>query len=311
MKLAPIRNDFQREKVMETLLQHLDNKKEIAPLIRRTTRNQLRKLHPVFTRNLRLTTASTANRQSLVRARDQVINRLSMLVRHFRNSLTWRAERMNQGPGILRMYLPIGDIKPNLTIPRDVLKLAEFLVEGEAQAVDRGYPPMQNPSAAELSTLIPEAKITILAVETGDLDQAEAQEALRTGRIEADQLLRTIARQIQMELDDKPESYTRRLLRRLGYQFIGTEPGNQEAAVSEVRQEEPGDALEIEPDNRLFSSGEPEEPGTPNEQDIIWSERTKPPDRTRCAIQIGPPWERACGKNELQTETLRARHHRV
>ncbi|MDJ0840775.1 MAG: hypothetical protein QNK37_29960, partial [Acidobacteriota bacterium] len=63
MSTAPIRNDFQREKVMETILQTLESKRDINALIRGSTRRKLRKLHPDFRRTWRVVTAATAARQ--------------------------------------------------------------------------------------------------------------------------------------------------------------------------------------------------------------------------------------------------------
>ncbi|MDJ0835877.1 MAG: hypothetical protein QNK37_05125 [Acidobacteriota bacterium] len=240
MSTAPIRNDYQRERVMETILQTIEAKQDIKTLIRGSTRKKLRKLHPDFRRAFRTVTGATADRQNLVQTRDNLVSELDMFVRHFRNSLSWRTDRMNHGRMIMRIYLPMGDIRPNLTVPRDVVKLAEFLVEGEDIATAQGFPPMSNPSAAELSALIPAAKSAVLAVETADLNHMEAQEDLRIYRAEADTLLRTIAKEIQIELSDKPDSYVRRILRRLGYSFTTPDQVKEEAAdPSETRDEEP------------------------------------------------------------------------
>ena len=223
MSLEPIRNDFAREEVMETLLQHTAANKDLAVLIRKKTLRDLKKLHPSFRDNWRVVTATTASRQNLVKTREDLLLKLEQVARHFRNCLIWRTERMKHGPAILRMYLPMGGMQPNMSVPRDVVKLAEFLVEGEEVAVAMGYPPMTNPSAADIVAWLPDTKAAVLAVEIADLNQAEAQENLRTDRMEADSLLRTIARQIQMELDGKSESHTRRVMRRLGYRFTTPE----------------------------------------------------------------------------------------
>ncbi|MDJ0835568.1 MAG: hypothetical protein QNK37_03570 [Acidobacteriota bacterium] len=284
MSTAPVRNDFQREKVMETILQTLESKRDINDLIRGSTRRKLRKLHPDFRRTWRVVTAATAARQNLVQTRDKLVSELDMFVRHFRNSLSWRTERLKHGNMIMRFYLPTGDIRPNLTVPRDVVKLAEFLVEGEEIATSQGYPPMSNPSAAELSALIPAAKSAVLAVETADLNHMEAQEDLRIYRSEADTLLRTIAKEIQIELSDKPDSYVRRILRRLGYKFTTPDTAKEEA-------EKPQETKEKEPE---ITSNVPIPTPAESKQTTIPKEAPPPIDKTDNPIIRGRPPERNC-----------------
>ncbi|MDJ0842453.1 MAG: hypothetical protein QNK37_38480 [Acidobacteriota bacterium] len=277
MSTAPIRNDFQREKVMETILQTIESKRDINALIRGSTRNKLRRLHPNFHRTWRGVTGATAARQNLVQTRDELVSELDMFVRHFRNCLNWRAERMDHGRMIMRLYLPMGDMRPNPTVPRDVVKLAEFLVEGEEIATAQGYPPMTNPTAAELAERIQPAKSAVLAVETADLDHMEAQEDLRVYRAEADILLRTIAREIQIELSDKPAGHVRRILRRLGYSFTT-------AVETPVVEEETPEQSEPQAVNAAQDLTEPEPTGVIHRADPVM-----PKDNQHAATKGGAP----------------------
>ncbi|MDJ0842243.1 MAG: hypothetical protein QNK37_37425 [Acidobacteriota bacterium] len=284
MSTIPIRNDYQRERVMETILQTIESKRDIRNLIRGATRKKLSKLHPDFRRAWRTVTGATAERQNLVQTRDELVGELDMFVRHFRNCLNWRTDRMNHGRMIMRTYLPMGDIRPNLTVPRDMVKLAEFLVEGEKIATAQGFPPMTNPSAAELAERIQPAKSAVLAVETADLNHMEAQEDLRVYRAEADTLLRTIAREIQIELGDKPESYVRRILRRLGYKFTTPDEASEKAEKPQkTKEKEPG----ITPNVPIPTPAE-------SKQTTIPKEAPPPTDTTDNPTIRGRPSERNC-----------------
>nr|MDJ0840891.1 hypothetical protein [Acidobacteriota bacterium] len=120
------------------------------------------------------------------------------------------------------------------------------------------------------------AKSAVLAVETADLNHMEAQEDLRVYRAEADVLLRTIAKEIQIELSEKPESYIRRILRRLGYTVttaVETPVAREALETSEPRAVETPEPRAVGVSSNL---PEPQLPGVIHRADPVMPKDNRP-----------------------------------
>ncbi len=219
MTINIITNDFQREKIAEAVLDNIAAKAELTDLVRPNLVTRLTDTLPLFRTAWRDCTAAEGRREGQIVARDELVGSLDQVIRHFWSSLDQRSRRMKHSSQVMRFYRPSGPKRPDLTVNRDVVKLGEFLIEGDALAVAAGYPAMTNPDIAEVQQYLADAKAATLAVEQADLEHAQCQDVLRGYREVMDAALRKVAQQVQLEMQDKPASYVRRLLRRFGYRF--------------------------------------------------------------------------------------------
>lgn len=106
------------------------------------------------------------------------------------------------------------------------IETAALMIEGEKSAVAAGYPPMSNPSIAEM-----DAKLIIADKERADVSKAdkkldEAQEAVSDLMPETKVVIDRIIAELEFNLYDKEVASKRRIMRTYGvrYDYIKNEP---------------------------------------------------------------------------------------
>jgi hypothetical protein len=122
--------------------------------------------------------------------------------------------------------LPQSGNSPVLTQEGQWIETATLMIEGEKGAIAAGYPPMSNPSMAELTE-----KLEIATKERGDVTDAdkqldEAQESVSGLMPEAKKVINRIHAELEFNLHDKEDASKRRIMRNYGvyYTYTKNEP---------------------------------------------------------------------------------------
>ncbi len=159
--------------------------------------------------------------------RSEALAELSAYVRDLWAVLRRRVRRLKQPANVLLYYgLPIDGETPHPTAQDAWLPIAADVVSGDAEAVAAGFPPMSNPSAAEL-----QAVLDMALTEAGEADAADrifdqAQAAVAGLRGEIDQMIDDVMSELRFTLrrEDKPSQ--RRIMRTYGakYAYLEGEP---------------------------------------------------------------------------------------
>jgi hypothetical protein len=122
--------------------------------------------------------------------------------------------------------LPQSGNNPELTQEGQWIETATLMIEGEKGAIAAGYPPMSNPSIAELKE-----KLDIATKERGDVTDAdkqldEAQESVSDLMPEAKKVIGRLHAELEFNLHDKEDASKRRIMRTYGvyYTYTKNEP---------------------------------------------------------------------------------------
>lgn len=115
--------------------------------------------------------------------------------------------------------MPQSGKTPELTQEGQWLETAKFMIEGEIDAIAAGYPPMANPTMAELSE-----KLNIARSESNDVSDADkqldqAQEAVSELMPEAKSIINRVIAELDFHLYEKDDASKRRIMRNYGVRF--------------------------------------------------------------------------------------------
>ena len=221
------RSDYGREKLMKTIWQNIQTDPNLGEeLLSPRLRRNLDMLMGTFPEAATVSRDALGDRQDLIAIRNKKQSILERVIRHFWTALENRTDRLGHSPKVMRLYRPTGEAgRPSLNTSRDVLMAAENLVKGEEKAVAQGFPAVTNPEISEIQTELSKFEALVLAKEQADLALARTQNHLQKQRSQVETLLRHIVSQAKQAMEDKPVSYTRRVLRNLGIGF--GPPGRQ------------------------------------------------------------------------------------
>jgi hypothetical protein len=154
------------------------------------------------------------------RERAEAVERVGLYTRDLWEVLKRRARRLNQPAAVLTFYqLPLDGTVPHPTAQEEWLAIAAQVVQGDARAVAAGYPPMVNPSAAELQTELQAAVSESADVALADRAYDQAQEAVAALRSLADALIAEVVEQLRFNLRKKDAPGQRRIMRTYGARF--------------------------------------------------------------------------------------------
>lgn len=192
-----------------------------------------------------------SGRMKEVREREEARAQLDTYVRDFWEVLKRRAHRLKQPAEILVQYgLPSDGIIPNPTTFEDLMRAADQIVKGEAEAIAAGYPAMANPSAAEVAAIRDAAKVQAADVPTADRKYTGAQQAIAARREEADGLIDDVMADLTSSLRKYDKPTQRRIMRTYGAVYVALEGEPPD-------EEQPGAAV------APTITGEPATPDTP------------------------------------------------
>lgn len=180
-----------------------------------------------FTTAVDNTNKALGTRVREVEEKDAVIGKLISYIRDFWEVLIRRTYREEHSVEVLRLYgLTTEGARPNPSREADWLTWAKTILEGELQAVEAGYPPMQNPDTTGLSTLLSQAQKEVADVTIADTAYQEAQQTLANLRPQAQAWEDEIVAQVLHGTRQLEPSAQRRVARRYGvrYAYLPDEP---------------------------------------------------------------------------------------
>lgn len=175
---------------------------------------------PQFESAVDAVTSTQSARIRETRQRREALEKLSMYVRDLWAVLRRRVRRLGEAPEVHTYYrLPLDGTTLKPTRQLDWLVIAADVVRGDADAVAAGYPPMANPSAAEVAAVLAAAQIEAGEADSADRKLDQAQEAIALLRGEADQWVRDIMAELRFVLRRKSSASQRRIMRTYGATF--------------------------------------------------------------------------------------------
>jgi hypothetical protein len=140
----------------------------------------------------------------------------------------WRVvkERTQSGelPTAVRLYygLPANGRNPAVCNMNEWLTLADIMVQGEAQAVAVGYPPLLEPSIASLQTALATARTAVSQREAAKSAHQTAAKSLRNLRAMADELIADVMSDLRYALRKETAAHRRDIMRSYGARFSHT-----------------------------------------------------------------------------------------
>jgi hypothetical protein len=180
--------------------------------------------------------AALAQRIKETGEKTSALTDLQTWVRDFWEVGKRRVYRLKLSTALLAYYgLAQDGTVPKSTSETGWLDFAAQIVKGDADAVAAGYPPMINPSAAEVAAQLVMARAEAGQVGGTDRVYDQAQEAVAALRPEADTLIQEIADQLRFNLRKKDEPSQRRIMRSYGAHFTyasGETPDPEEVAAT-------------------------------------------------------------------------------
>jgi len=163
-------------------------------------------------------TQRTRSNEALQRA--EAIAELSAAVRDLWAVLRRRVRRLKQPANVLLFYgLPIDGDTPNPTTQDDWLPIAQEVINGDAEAVADGFPPMSNPSAVELQLLLDVATAEAGEADASDRIYDKAQATVADLRVKVSKMIDDIMAELRFRLRDEERASQRRIMRTYGATF--------------------------------------------------------------------------------------------
>lgn len=163
---------------------------------------------------------SAARRAKKEEKRNKALQMVEIYLRDLWIGIRNRVNREELPTSLLTFYgLPLSGLLPKTTSAATIIPLAELVIAGDAQAVEAGYEPMINPSAAEL-----QAKVILAKSEVEDAVGASRmvnfnEEEMATLRAKADETVREIVAELRFYLRRRDETIQRRIMRNYGVRF--------------------------------------------------------------------------------------------
>lgn len=175
---------------------------------------------PQFESAFDATTSAHSARIRETRQRREALEKLALYVRDLWAVLRRHVRRLDEAPEIYTYYrLPLDGTTLKPTRQADWLGIATDVVRGDAEAVAAGYPPMANPSAAEVAAVLAAAQLEAHQADMADRTLDQAQEAIALLRGDADQWVSDIMAELRFVLRRKSPASQRRIMRTYGATF--------------------------------------------------------------------------------------------
>lgn len=175
---------------------------------------------PIFSEKLGKINSILSQRSIEIDQKQEALDDLNTWLRDFWEVLRRRTMRLDHPPQVLTHYqLPLNGLTPKLSREKDMLEITQRVIDGEATAVEQGYPAMLNPTAAELQTVLDKAWKEVNDVPLADEAYDKAQEDIADLRSEVDELIRDIYDYLSFNLRKKEGASRRRIMQNYGFTF--------------------------------------------------------------------------------------------
>lgn len=173
-----------------------------------------------FKTKVRGLTALQYRRAKEIEDRRGEITRLEVYVRDYLNGLKRMIFRERLSTSLFSLYsLPETGKLPNPTGIDDVISWAEKIVTADANATEAGYPAMCNPTAAQVSVLLIQAKTEHAQISAADRALDVAQDEIEALRVQGYALARDAAQQLNFHLRNLSAPDRRRIMSRYGFRY--------------------------------------------------------------------------------------------
>ena len=196
--------------------------------ITRETLDALIAFVPIFRPLFEALTRALSGRMKEVREREEARTILDTCVRDFWEVLKRRAYRLKHPAEILALFgLGSDGTVPVISTFDDLLRFADKILKGEADATAAGYPAMSNPTAAEVAAVLATARTQAADVPAAERAYTDAQTAIAARRPAADELIEDVMADLRSSLRRYDPPTQRRIMRTYGATFE-TLPGEPE-----------------------------------------------------------------------------------
>ncbi len=196
----------------------------------RETFDNLTEFIPVFENALKRTNALLSKRSKETRESSQAFDKMETGVRDMWEVLRRRVNRNDEPAHVLTYYeLPLDGITPKPTTKDEWYAIAGSMIDGDAKAVEAGYPAMQNPSAQQLKELLDKARSEKNDISDADREYDKAQEDVEQLRAKADELISDVIDDLRYLLRKKDNPSQRRIMRSYGvtFKYLKGEPEDE------------------------------------------------------------------------------------
>lgn len=177
-----------------------------------------------FKTNVRNLTSAQRNRAVQIEERNVKTAKLDTYVRDYFSVYKRMVYRESLPASTFLFYdLPESGDLPNPTNLNDLISWAEKIVKGNADAVAAGYPAMSNPTAAQVNTVLTEAKAEIDDVSAVERTLDTALDELEALRATGYALAQDAEQQLNFQLRKLTSPDRRRIMRTYGFTYTYAE----------------------------------------------------------------------------------------
>ncbi|MDJ0839419.1 MAG: hypothetical protein QNK37_23065 [Acidobacteriota bacterium] len=201
-----------------------------------------------------------AKRAEEIAARNKVVTVMKHTVRDFRSALMRRVRRNGEPEIVLQYYRMPHERKP--VYGDDWHQLGQWLLDGEAKALSKGFPAMTNPTADELTASLNAYADLRGNAEIADRRYREAQDVLVDLRKETQLAARGLAANLRVLLHDKDTPTVRRIMRTYGFRFRGRPEEEIEETVERKELDSNREIDEVANDTGQSTTADEDEPRT-------------------------------------------------
>lgn len=179
----------------------------------------------------------------LVAEKEKTRKSLKLYVLHFIKGLNMSIRREEQPPSVRAFYsLPVEhEQAPKMQEEFDVIQWAKACVTGDALRLGAGYPPMSNPSIADVQSRLTTMTGYFTQIRQAKNDLKQARKAVQKLNTEADRLIRKIWREVEVYHSEQPRPSMRRHARRWG--VVYARKGGEKQVTGMVADKETGELL--------------------------------------------------------------------
>lgn len=160
-------------------------------------------------------------REKEIREKNEAIGFLDLVVRDVWEVQKRRKKRHKLPAEVLTYYqLPLSAIVPNIRRDKDLLGIAEKMIDGDKEAVLAGFETIANPSVEELKTALKAAEKEFKEVAPADRNFDQAEEAVADLRPEANRLIGDVIDELRFNLRKRDPASQRRIIQSYGVEII-------------------------------------------------------------------------------------------
>ncbi len=181
-------------------------------------------------------TKAQQRRVQEVAERREAVDKLGVYVRDFMNVLKRRVNREDLPASYFEFFrLSLDGAIPKIGAIDEIMTWAQVMVQGDADAVESKFEPMSNPSADQVEEWLKRTRAESADIPPAERDLDVAQNEVEALRIQAIEMARDLAAQLNFRLRKLDGPGRRRIIRRYGfkYRYAKGEPVDADEEMAE------------------------------------------------------------------------------